>query len=272
MSLCLKLYYSVFKISIMYIKKRYSFLALLLLSTIIKNYFKFIRYFGSIYRYTFATENTLRKYGNYTISNVKVLKRPLSQRKKRLLDWATFWKFSSQMHIQYNKYNINTWPHHVALVIELQNNEDTVMLMIEKNNTIHITSSFNIHEQDTFYNLNIPKLYTINNVLNDTRERMGDKTYLNWNITNNCQHFILEFVVALNINDGKLVQFTYQPFFDKDIKLSIVSQHIIEFGLYTWNILSILYDYIVRFLQDERYNSFDDTDSYWLVLAFHTAR
>ena len=71
--------------------------------------------------------------------------------------------------------------------------------------------------------------YTLHNLLEKTRERVGNNMFFNWSICrNNCQMLTKEILITLNKFTKKNRIFMFQNEFAKQIKFSEFSLHIIN--------------------------------------------
>jgi len=73
------------------------------------------------------------------------------------------------------------------------------------------------------------KKYTLNNLLEKTRVRVGNNMFFNWSICrNNCQMLTKEILITLNKFTKKNKKFMFQNEFANQIKFSEFSLHIIN--------------------------------------------
>ena len=71
--------------------------------------------------------------------------------------------------------------------------------------------------------------YTLNNLLEKTRERVGNNMFFNWSICrNNCQMLTKEILITLKKFTKKNKNFMFQSEFANQIKFSEFSLHIIN--------------------------------------------
>jgi hypothetical protein len=86
-------------------------------------------------------------------------------------------------------------------------------ISIEKNAVINLEVSSPTRPNEEVENItsNIPSGLTINSLMNNTRKRMGESNYFNYNSkSNNCQDFILNILKSNNIGDNSDIVFVKQ--------------------------------------------------------------
>ena len=144
----------------------------------------------------------------------------------------TFNKFEREM----KKY-INTtknkvfFPHHTSIIVEIElSNKIRKSILVEKNNCIKLALDFRISDRQDTRKIAIgKKKYTLKNILEQTRERIGNDVFFNWQICrNNCQMLIKEILITLNQFTDKNKNFMFQNEFAQQIRFSEFSLHIIN--------------------------------------------
>jgi len=141
------------------------------------------------------SDKILKKYGNYPIKNVYIVKE----------------KLNSSLHINIMDYfiknflkknwNINNWSH-ISLIFDIKLDNNMISkIKINKNFFLNVTDNFNINGyEQTFLCKKIKnKKYTLNYVLNKTKNKINNKKYFNWNIYNHCQFFTKNVLQSMNI-------------------------------------------------------------------------
>jgi hypothetical protein len=71
--------------------------------------------------------------------------------------------------------------------------------------------------------------FTINSLLKETQNRIGEKKFFNWSIyKNNCSVFIKELLITLGLYNKSNIKFISQKKFVKHVKFSSLTLHIIN--------------------------------------------
>ena len=135
--------------------------------------------------------------------------------------------------IIYIKTTNNTvfFPQHTSVIIEIElPNKTRKQILIEKNNCLKLALDFRISNNQDMRKISIGrKKYTLNNLLEKTRVRVGNNMFFNWSICrNNCQMLTKEILITLNKFTKKNKKFMFQNEFANQIKFSEFSLHIIN--------------------------------------------
>ena len=196
--------------------------------------------------YNTSCKNILKQYGHYPIKRIYLVRQPISKITKILLNIITLYKFEKEMN-NYIETTKNTlfFPSHTSIIVEIKlANQITKKILIEKNNRIKLATNFSISESQEMRRINIVKnKYTINQLLSETRTRIGDNIFFNWSIySNNCQIFTEELLKSLNQYNKKNIIFISQKNFlenmlSNQIKYPDFFFHIINNINYIHNIL-----------------------------------
>ena len=156
------------------------------------------------YDYNDKIKALLEKYGDHAINKLYLIREPVSNILYYFIKAITFYR--------YNKY---LFPYHTSLICEINMpNNIKKYILLEKNNCININENYNINEKQDIKCINLCKKkskqrqdaketkevkITLNDILKQTRERIGDDKFFNWHIyKNNCQLFTKEILITLN--------------------------------------------------------------------------
>ena len=174
----------------------------------------------------------LKEYGNFPIKRLYLVRQPITKFVKILLNIVTLYKFEQEMK-KYIKTTNNDvfFPQHTSIIIEIElPNKTRKQILIEKNNCIKLALDFRISNKQDMCKISIGKnKYTLNNLLEKTRERVGNNMFFNWSICrNNCQMLTKEILITLKKFTKKNKNFMFQSEFANQIKFSEFSLHIIN--------------------------------------------
>lgn len=146
----------------------------------------------------------LSKYGDYPIKNVYILKEKLSNIKmiailEKILNLLFFKK-------KYELGNLN----HTSLICDVDLGNNIIKkIKINKNLYVNLMEDFNINGkiQEIKCNKLKNKKYTLNYVLNKTKNNINSRKYYNWSIHNNCQNFTKKVLLTMKLFNKKNIEF-----------------------------------------------------------------
>jgi len=203
------------------------------------------------YKYNKQSQEVLDKYGDCKIKRIYLVRQPFTKMITFGLNLFTFYYYNDLIQKCHEYY-----PYHTLLLVEveLKTNKykkelkETKILLIEKNNCINISENFFISKSQEsipikFMSNKHYKL-TVNQLLDQTRDRIGSKLFFNWNIyKNNCQEFTKELLVTLDKINPEIKEFIYR---DKIMKIYNPS----EFTLHIINCLCAIYNIFEKYIFD----------------------
>jgi hypothetical protein len=129
-------------------------------------------------------------------------------------------------------------PYHTSIMVEIElPNNTRKNILIEKNNCIKFASDFRVSDKQDMRKISIGKnKYTIKQVLEKTRGRIGNNAFFNWQINrNNCQMLIKEILITINKFTKKNEEFIFQHEFTKRFHKHEFSLHILNTVINIWN-------------------------------------
>jgi hypothetical protein len=149
--------------------------------------------------------NILKKYGGEIIVSYKIKRTPVSSLITSALSAVSLGEFGNRLkNSDYDEL------FHLFLEMTTQSGK---RISVEKNAVINLEVSPPTRPNEEVENItsNIPSGLTINSLMNNTRKRMGESNYFNYNSkSNNCQDFILNILKSNNIGDESDVVFVKQ--------------------------------------------------------------
>jgi hypothetical protein len=163
--------------------------------------------------YSTKAKKVLHEYGNQHIQSITIYRTPI----QKMIDYSLNlfslgkWKQLKQ------KYGYDTF-FHLALVI----NVGVKNIIIEKNEIINISTEYKTTSQTETMNVNLPVgvTLTINELLEKTKEAMGNREYFSYDaFNNNCQSYIRKILQENGLYNININKFLYQDMtqFKKDI-------------------------------------------------------
>jgi hypothetical protein len=201
------------------------------------------------YDYNKNSKKILKKYGDCQINKIYLTREPIGKITTFILNIISMYKYNNLIS---NTNNLVLRHNGIIFEIKLSNGQSK-LLLLEKNNSINICENFIIHNNHELKRVILNNKYTINEILNSTQERVGNKKFFNWNIyKNNCKVFIKEILktiykynktnknfISLEITIGLFVKTIIPSEFTKHIiNSSINIFNIIEKNIYDSNIFN----------------------------------
>jgi hypothetical protein len=174
--------------------------------------------------------DTLEKYGDCPIKRMYLVRQPISRFAKILLNIVTLYKFEREMKKYIETKDNVFFPYHTSIMIEIElPDKNRKNILIEKNNCIKFASDFRICDKQDMRKISLSKKNTLKKILEETRERIGNNIFFNWQISrNNCQMLVKEILITINKFTEKNKEFMFQHEFAKHVKFSDFSLHIIN--------------------------------------------
>jgi hypothetical protein len=185
----------------------------------------------------------LKKYGKCKIKKLYLVRNPIIQYLKTLINIITLYNFNKQIEHYKKKMNKHFfYPNHTSVICEIETEKGIKkLILIEKTTSFKISTQFKVTHHQELKQVKIDKNWTIEKILNMTKERMGDKKFFNWHVCeNNCQIFVKEILNTLNLCSKKNQNFLMQDyFFSENIIYSDFVHHVINCSLNMYNILEM---------------------------------
>jgi hypothetical protein len=132
--------------------------------------------------YNNTSTNTIKKFGNLPINSLQIYRTPIASVLETVLNFISLGKFTElKRKAGFDKL------FHLALVANV-NGKNIIM---EKNEAVNVSTSYKTSKDTEVFNIPINKPITIYELLEKARNKVGDKTFFDYNaFTNNCQFFI----------------------------------------------------------------------------------
>jgi hypothetical protein len=150
----------------------------------------------------------LSQYGNGTIVGLAVRREPIKSFINTALNWITKGKWDMAKR-EANYDNM----FHLGLVVDVSVEGDVKRLLVEKNEVINITTSFS--QSPDIQMLIVPPptnpTITLNQMLENARNAMGDSFFLYDAFKNNCQNFVFNLLSNSGLMTPSASAFILQP-------------------------------------------------------------
>ena len=132
--------------------------------------------------YNNTSTDTIKKFGNLPINSLQIYRTPIASVLETVLNFISLGKFTElKRKAGFDKL------FHLALVANV-NGKNIIM---EKNEAVNVSTSYKTSKDTEVFNIPINKPITIYELLEKARNKVGDKTFFDYNaFTNNCQFFI----------------------------------------------------------------------------------
>lgn len=183
------------------------------------------------YEYNKKSNELLKKYGDYKIKQIYLLKNPITEFNSLLLNLITFYHYEKSLCNVNEIFKKKCVPYHISLVIEINlSNNNKKFLLLEKSSYVNISENVYFNKNNVLKTIKLSnKNLTINSLLNTTLNRIGEKKFFNWSIyNNNCSIFVKELLITLGIYNKSNIKFISQKKFAKHIKFTNLTLHIIN--------------------------------------------
>jgi len=141
-------------------------------------------------KYTKKSQKILDTYGDYKVTNIYILRKPLPNIITFTFNVLSFYKYRKKL-----KESTDNIPYHTLLVFELEmENDAKKFILLEKMDTVILSEKIFIHEETEVRRVKLSnkenKMYTLRYILDTTEKRIGYKDFFNWDMTDsNCQNF-----------------------------------------------------------------------------------
>jgi hypothetical protein len=150
------------------------------------------------------SQKTLTDYGNRKITRLQIYRTPISKTLETAINAISlgYWNQKKE------KYGFDKF-FHLALIATVQGNKN---IIVEKLDVVNISTEYTTsNETET---LDIPlenKSFSVYEMLEDTRKRLGDKTFFEYDaLNNNCQNFIKQNLISVGLYGKEEEDFLFQ--------------------------------------------------------------
>ncbi len=162
--------------------------------------------------FTKSSQTIFDMYSGYEIKRLQIYRTPINSMIDKFLKVISFGKFNND---QYDKL------FHLALIATVQTPQGDKNVVLEKNATINISTSYKTNSDTEVMDVPLQnKQLTIKSLLDNTLSQIGNKRfYLYDAFSTNCQQFIIDILNSnnLNLNNQQITNFVLQPL-DKLVK------------------------------------------------------
>jgi len=196
--------------------------------------------------YKNSCKTTLETYGNLPVKRIYIVRTPVNNFLSFLLDVITWKNYSRQL----NQYRVSSndnafFPIHTYMIVEVElENKMRKSIVVEKSNGIEVTANFRKYESQDMLNIKLKKedKFTLNKLLNKTKERIGNQQFFNWHFyKNNCQQFTIEVLKSLQKNSTEYENFVSQEAFFKAIIIPDAVMYVINSTINAYSLMESVY-------------------------------
>lgn len=154
-------------------------------------------------QYSNTSRKTLDEYGKCKITKLVIMRTPLQEVLGIALQGLSLGKWYDLM----RKYGYDKMFHLALIGIVC----DNVAVVIEKNEVVNISNSFDISADSECMEVDLPKSITLDQMMNNTKAFMGDFNYFDYDaFKNNCQNFICSILQSNGLLTPEYQDFLYQ--------------------------------------------------------------
>ena len=153
--------------------------------------------------YSPSIREWLDKNGEKSIRKLFVARYPIASWINKMFNWITFGKWNQAK----KKYGYDEF-FHLSLIVEYGDGEK---MRLEKNQTIEIHKDVSMKEHEQRLEINVPRIITINEMLNKTEKMMGKSSFFRYDsMKNNCQNFTRALLVSIGLWNSTVKNFLFQ--------------------------------------------------------------
>lgn len=179
------------------------FLFTILFSFYLLKYLKYKIHENLISSKEFTDKQTslLNQIGDNCIKDIYLVKSPLNKRNISALNLITLNNFAKFLQLHKNTF------YHTSIIFQLKCGENNKFVKLDKLNYIRITDNFTMKTNYDIVKLpHKNKSLTINELLTQTKDRIGEFAFFNWNMfENNCQTFTREILLTAKLCTDDIV-------------------------------------------------------------------
>jgi uncharacterized cupin superfamily protein len=154
--------------------------------------------------YNNLSKKTIELYGNKKIERMQIYRTPIQKYIETALNVISVGKWKTLK----AKNGYDTF-FHLALVLTLEGGKNVI---VEKNDVVNISTEYQTNKDTQIMDVPLKgKSITLNELLNKTRERLGDKKYFEYDaLSDNCQKYIQALLTDANLINPDIDKFIYQ--------------------------------------------------------------
>lgn len=194
-------------------------------------------------QYNKKCKKILNKYGDCKIKKIYIIRESIALFSALLFNFITLFYYNTYMHRFKDQDHFN---YHGSILLEISTKTGSKFIKLEKQNSIMMYDTFYIDSLADYMEIYVKpnKKYTLNTILNKTRERIGDTKFYNWDyFNNNCQQFVKEILISMKCFKKNTAKFIIRDMIIKCYKLS-------DFSDYVLNCLVLFYNFIDKYIID----------------------
>lgn len=171
--------------------------------------------------YNNSTTKYLKSFGDLPIKSLQIVRTPILNVIDKALNVVSFGKWSKLK----KEYSFDKL-FHLALVA----NVGSKNLVIEKNEVINVSTSYKMSKDSEVMDVPLNgKNFTTNDMLQKTRQRLGDSKYFLYDgFKNNCQVFVRECLISEDLYNEREKNFLFQDLEELAKKMPSLSKKIMN--------------------------------------------
>jgi len=156
--------------------------------------------------YNNKSKKTIEQYGNIPVKQLFISRTPVGSMLNTLINFVSLGKWEELK----KKYAFDKL-FHLSLVARLENGKDVIL---EKNEVVNISPDYKVYKDTESLDIPFTGEMTINKILETARKNVGDKTFFDYDINNNCQFFIKYLLEGQGLYSQKAKDFLFQDLKD----------------------------------------------------------
>lgn len=154
------------------------------------------------------SKKTISDLGNFPITSLAIYRTPINSIINKALNIISFGKWE-KLKARYGFDRL----FHLALVATVNAGGTLKNVIMEKNEVVNVSTSYKTDHQTEIYQipLNPNQKLTVSQILNNARQKVGDKTFFSYDaFKNNCQFFIKYLLEGVNLYTDGAKNFLFQ--------------------------------------------------------------
>lgn len=150
-----------------------------------------------------SAEETLKRYGDEVITGIEIRRKPILAWVNKALNLISNGQWDEAVSkAGYDKM------FHLSVILSLANGK---RLMLEKNEKINLSASWNSHEDAEYMSTGYSGNMTLKELMEKGEKEAGSHSWFQYNaFSNNCQDFVLYVLRAAGANSAEAVRFVKQ--------------------------------------------------------------
>jgi len=157
-------------------------------------------------KYNNVSTKTMKDFGNNNILELKIMRTPINSMIDKAFNLLSLNKWDSLK----QKYGFDKL-FHLSLVATVRDKDNLKNIIMEKNEVVNVSTAYKVEPTTQFFKINNIKTITINQLLENARQKIGDNLFFSYDaFKNNCQFFIKYLLESSGLLTSEAQNFLFQ--------------------------------------------------------------